>query len=286
MAGLTLLWALFLARPTCLSAQLLHAAEGRAPSFEVVTIKPADPGEANRSYKISPGYFSARHATFIDLLKFAYEVKAENQIVGAPDWTTKELFDVEGKAGPAIADQFRDLPPERKMEPTRLMVQSMLAERFKLRASFKSKDLTAYALVVAKGRPKLKHSTEPSTAGAENSANPRSADVPHAPTLYMTDEHHLTGTNAPINMLIGWLEHRPELEGRVIVDETDLHGGYDFVLDGVQEVPQSPAAGPIPTDEAPSIFTILQEQLGLRLVPRKEAVEVLVIDGVEHPSPN
>lgn len=287
MAGGTAIWVLCLAGPTTTSAQLLHPAEGREPSFEVVTIKPADPGETNRSYKISPGYFTARHATFIDLLKFAYEVKAESQIVGAPDWTTKELFDVEAKAGAKIADQFRDLPPERKIEPTRFMVQSMLAERFHLRTSFKSKDLPAYALVVGKGGTKLKHQTDsPAATGAETSAIPRSPDVPHAPTLYMTDAHHLTGTNAPINMLIGWLEHRPELEGRVIVDETDVHGGYNFVLDGVQEIPRSSAAGPIPADEGASIFTILQEQLGLRLVPRKESVEVLVIDGVEHPSPN
>ncbi|MBW8869657.1 MAG: TIGR03435 family protein, partial [Acidobacteriales bacterium] len=185
----------------------------------MVTIKPADPAETDRSYKISPGYFSARHATFTDLLKFAYEVKSENQIIGAPDWTTKELFDVEAKAGATIADQFKDLPPERKIEPTRLMVQSMLAERFHLITSFKSKDLPAYALVIAKRGPKLKHQTvSPSPTGAENSASSRSPDVPHAPTLYMTDAHRLTGTNAPMNMLIGWLEHRPELEGRVIVD--------------------------------------------------------------------
>jgi len=287
VAGGTALLALCIANPRCMPAQLLHAAEGKAPSFEVVTIKPADPEETTRSFKLSPGYFNARHVTLIDLLNFAYEVKTVNQIVGAPDWTSKELFDIEAKAGAKIADQFRDLPPERKMEPTRLMVQSMLAERFHLRTSFKSKELPAYALVVAKGGTRLKQETNnPAPNSSESSANPHSSDVPHAPTLYMTDAHHLTGTNAPINMLIGWLEHRPELDGRVIVDETDLQGGYDFVLDGVQEVSQIPAAGPVPADEGASIFTILQEQLGLRLVPRKEPVEVLAIEGVEHPSPN
>jgi uncharacterized protein (TIGR03435 family) len=287
IVGATAFLALCLAKPASTSAQLLHATEGRQPSFEVVTIKPADPGETTRSFKISPGYFNARHASLIDLLKFAYEVKAENQVIGAPDWTTKELFDIEAKAGSKIADEFRDLPPERKMEPTRLMVQSMLAERFHLRTSFKAKDLPAYALVVAKGGTKLKQETNsPARTGVDNSATPHSPDVPHAPTLYMTDAHHLTGTNAPIDMLIGWLEHRPELDGRVIVDETGLHGGYDFVLDGVQEISQSPAAGPVPTDEGASIFTILREQLGLRLMPRKEHVEVLVIDDVEQPSPN
>lgn len=287
MTAATALWAICLADPLPASAQLLHGAEGRSPSFEVVTIKPADPGEINRSYKISPGYFNARHATFIDLLKFAYEVKSENQIIGAPSWASKELFDVEAKAGATIADQFRDLPAERKMEPPRLMVQSMLAERFHLKTSFKSKELPAYALVVAKGGPKLKHPTEGTVpTGADGSAAVRAADVPRAPTLYMTDARHLTGTNAPINMLIGWLEHRPELDGRVIVDETNLRGGYDFVLDGVQEISQPREPGPVATDEGTSIFTLLQEQLGLRLVPRKEPVEVLVIEGVEHPSPN
>lgn len=287
VAGAIALWAICLTKPSSMLAQLLHAAEGPQPSFEVVTIKPADPGETKRSFKISPGYFNARHASFIDLLKFAYEVKAENQVVGAPDWATEELFDVEAKAGAKIADQFQDLPPERKMEPTRLMVQSMLAERFHLRTSFKSKELPAYALVVAKGGTTLKHQSEAvAPTGAEVSAAPRSTEVPHAPNLYMTDAHHLTGVNVPINMLIGWLEHRPELDGRVIVDQTDLHGGYDFVLDGVQELSQMPNTGPIPSDEGASIFTILREQLGLQLVPRREPVEVLVIDSVEQPSPN
>ena len=287
MAGAAALLALCIVNSRFVSAQLLHAAAGNAPSFEVVTIKPADPGATNRSFKISPGYLNVRRATFIDLLKFAYDVKAENQIVGAPEWTSKEIFDVEAKAGAAIADQFRDLPPERKMEPTRLMVQTMLADRFHLKASFKSKDLPSYALVTAKGGAKLKHPADsPSQAGAESSDNQHSPDVPHAPTLYMTDAHHLTGTNAPVNMLIGWLEHRPELEGRVIVDETDLQGGYDFVLDGVQESAQMPNAGPISTEAGPSIFTTLQEQLGLRLVPRKESIEVIVVDSVEQPSPN
>ena len=276
---------LCLATPAVVSAQLLHPTDGPAPSFEVVTIKPADPGETNRSFKISPGYFNARRVTLIDLLKFAYEVKTESQIVAAPDWTSKEFFNIEAKAGVKVADEFRDLPPERKMEPTRLMVQSMLSDRFHLRTSFKSKELAAYALVVAKGGTKLKRETGgPSPADA--SAVPRSPDMPHAPTLYMTDAHHLTGTNAPMNMLIGWLEHRPELDGRVIVDETGLRGGYDFVLDGVQESSQQASTAPISPDEGVSIFTILREQLGLQLVPRKEPVEVLVIDDVQQPSPN
>jgi len=278
--------ALGLANATLVYAQLLHATGG-APSFEVSTIKPANPAETHLAYSLSPGFFKANHASLIDLLKFAYEVKSNDQIVGGPDWMTKKFFDIEAKVGTNQAEQFRTLPPERKMEPTRLMVQSMLAERFQLRRSFKLKDLPVYALVVAKGGSKLKPEAVRDAAHSEPGSpiSEHSAEI-HVPTLEWTDAHQVTGKGTPINMLIGWLVFRPELGGRPVIDETGLIGGYNFVLEGLQQNPEPPSPGAPSTDQGASIFTILSEQLGLKLVPRKAPVEVLVIDHAEQPSEN
>lgn len=156
-----------------------------------------------------------------------------------------------------------------------------------MRRSFKLKDLPVYALVIAKGGPKLKpedmHSAARPASGSPV-AQP-SAEI-HVPTLEWTDAHQVTGKGTPINMLIGWLVFRPELGGRPVIDETGLKGGYDFVLEGVQQDPEPPSSGAPQTDEGASIFTILQEQLGLKLVPRNAPVEVLVIDHAEQPSQN
>ena len=271
----------------------MHAPDGPAPSFEVATIKPAKPEETHLAFRLSPAYFNAGHASLKDLLKFAYDVKSDAQIIGGPPWMANQFFDIEAKAGAHEAEEFRDLPAERKMNPTRLMVQSMLAERFRMTASFKVEDLPAYALVIAKGGPKLKPVGEylipapgavPPAPPAPGAQRP---DGLRLPTFTATGAHQLTGKGAPINMLVGWLVFQPELGGRAVVDETGLHGSYDFVLDGVNLGPPQPSvAGAPPADEEPSIFTILQEQLGLKLEPRKAPVEVLVIDHVEQPSAN
>jgi uncharacterized protein (TIGR03435 family) len=270
--------------------RLVHAESGAVPAFDVATIKPAAPGETSLSFKLSPAYFRASHASLLDLLRFAYQVRSNDQIVG-PAWMTKEFFDVDAKAAASEAEQFRDLPPERKMEPTRVMVQLMLAERFQMESGFKMKNLPVYALVIAKGGPKLKPGegvVHGSSMQAGSAANPSAQNAPklYVPTLYLTGAHQLTGTGAPIDMLVGWLVNQPELGGRIVVDETVLRGGYDFVLDGVRGPQQPMSAGTLQTDEEPSIFTILQEQLGLKLVPRKAPVEVVVINHVEEPSAN
>jgi bla regulator protein blaR1 len=118
--------------------------------------------------------------------------------------------------------------------------------------------------------------------------------MPKLPRL-MGGEGHLTAGAVSMIFLTDWLYRQPEMEGRVIVDETGLKGYYDFELNWTPDESHAPSpnetgggqgsADAAPRD-GPSIFTAFQEQLGLKLVPNKAPVEVLIIDHVEKPSPD
>ena len=104
--------------------------------------------------------------------------------------------------------------------------------------------------------------------------------------LCQTASHQVTAKDAPMAMLVGWLSRQPEVD-KLVIDETGLRGKYDFVLNGVADGPGPPpdAAGPL-EDALPSLFTVLPEQLGLRLKLTKVPMQVLVIDRAELPSAN
>jgi uncharacterized protein (TIGR03435 family) len=176
--------------------------------------------------------------------------------------------------------------PDAKFEQFRLMVQSLLEDRFKLKVSTCMKELPVYALVVAKNGPHL----TPAHVAPE-------AVMKHMPTLAGWSTGELKTGAVSMRMFTSFLSGRPETGGRVVVDATSLTGSYDFTLnwtpDDVHSAqvnggdPGMVAASPSPPESsAPSFLTALQEQLGLKLESRKAPVEVLVIDHVEEPTPN
>jgi len=263
------------------SGQLLHATVTPLPSFEVATIKPSkDPGV---QIGMSAANFSMK-GSLKDLIKYGYDIKSDEQLVGGPSWMNTEFFDVHAKAADADIKSVNKLNWQRQIDQTRLMVQSLLADRFQLRASIQNRELQVYALVVAKGGPKLKQ--------VELSPFPPPGTLPppgaHLPRLGPTGPGQITATAWPMSEMPFWLSNFLEIGNHLVVDQTGLTGNYDFVLNGVSAFPQHPGAGAAaPEGEATtSIFTALQEQLGLKLEPRKAVVEVLVIESVEKPSEN
>jgi uncharacterized protein (TIGR03435 family) len=142
------------------------------------------------------------------------------------------------------------------------MLQTLLTERFKLTASHHPRELTVYALVIAKGGPKLRVTGTPR---------------PTEPHLEGTFLMAMTQDDVPVSALAIFLSSH---FGRTVIDGTGLTGRYDISF-----------AVPIPEDHAPeaadsSVFTALEDQLGLKLVSRKEVVDTIVIDHLEHPSDN
>ncbi len=263
-----------------LHAPLLHAqAPGTNQQFEVASIKPNTSGENNHSIRIKPGgRMVASNASLWALITAAYQVQ-DYQISGGPPWLKSANFDIDAR-GPVkpntpIDDQISQ------------MSQALLADRFQLRLHREAREMPIYALLVAKNGPKL----VPALGG--NCFDPRAGIPPPTPDArpcggFNMNRDTMLGSGVPMARMALALSR---IVGRPVVDKTGLMGTFDVTLRWTPDETQAflasaqPAAAP-PDTSGPSIFTALQEQLGLRLESQKGPVEVLVIDSAQLPSAN
>jgi bla regulator protein BlaR1 len=245
------------------SACMLLSASAGAQSFEVASIKPSPPASPDRliSGFQTPGggRFNAISASLRMLIIFAYNVK-DFQVSGGPGWANSESYDIVAKAdGNAARPQLR------------LMLQALLKDRFKLVLRHETKDAPVYELVVAKGGSKIQE------------------DTTSRQRIAMTGPGKVIAQKAPLALFAEFLG---TLAGRPIVDKTGLPGTYGFKLEWTPDVGEAGLPGPArpdvapPDSNGPSLFTALQEQLGLRLQSAKGSVESLVIEGAEKPTEN
>lgn len=268
--------------------QILHTGSDR-PSFEVATIKPwkrmpspAAPPDGTsgpvKVMKVSPGGGGGQPTNRVHmilpaavLIASAYNLSAgsENRLVrGGPDWLGNDVdqYEVDGKIGDSLFAAMQKMTPAQQREQVALMEQSLLADRFKLKVHFETVEMPVYALIVAKGGSKLTPAEDGETSGLSSMGNGQGMKMTaKAVTLdQFVRSPLLTGS-----------------AGRLILEQTGMRGAYDFTLEWTPEgIAASDAA------DAPSLFTAIQEQLGLRLVPSKAPEEVIVIDHVEPPSAN
>jgi uncharacterized protein (TIGR03435 family) len=196
----------------------------------------------------------------------AYELPLHDQIIGLPNWADSETYDMEGKVSGERAPAFRKLLPMQRNP----MLQSVLADRFHMACHFETRTLPAYALVVAKGGPKLTEVEPVILPGG-----------PKDPGGVSTQRNIIAATAAPISLLLTVLQQRL---GRAVVDRTGLSGRYTFKLNWTPDSASAPNA-PDP-NSGPSIFTAVHEQLGLKLEGTRAPVQVLVVDHVERPAEN
>jgi uncharacterized protein (TIGR03435 family) len=274
-----------------IQAQSAQTASAPTPSFEVATVKPNKPdasGQLRVGIGFEPGRFVAMAVTLKQLIALAYNVR-DMQVSGGPSWVDSERFDVNAKEEDADAAALEKLPPEQRSEQLRLRVQSLLADRFKLTLRHETKDFPIYALVVAKNGPKLQESKPGGTAIKGPDGRPAGGQQ-----MMRMGPGELNAQGIPMESLARLLSQQL---GRTVVDKTGLKGNYDFTLQWapeqgraamIQGPPPGPGtvAAPPPESSGPSIFTAIQEQLGLKLESQKGPVENLVIDHVEKPSAN
>jgi bla regulator protein blaR1 len=242
-----------------------------------------------------PGGFTVTGATTKDLIRFAYDrgfnTLREFQILGGASWINSEKYYIDAKVD-SLAEEIPKLPRDQGLEQIKLRVRSLLADRFKLRLSHETKELPVYALVIAKNGPKLQEAKPDQTY----TPVPRGPDGRENPYMYW-GKGQLIGEAIPIETLVLMLSE--ELNCTVL-DRTGLKGIYNITLQWTPDQSQAEflskhkwpedgklGTGSVPPAESsrPSLFTAIQEQLGLKLESQKgEAVEVLVIDHVERPS--
>jgi uncharacterized protein (TIGR03435 family) len=244
------------------------------PSYDVASIKPAKPGdESTLLFRL--GAFTVKGMTLKSLIKEAYGIE-DDQISGAPKWVGSQTYDIEAKVDGADAATLEKLSDDQ----SKLMFQSFLRERFQLKVHSETKELPVLALVVAKGGPKLQPA-KPGDTYPDGIKGPDGKPAGHA-GMMMWGRGRLTGQGIPIGNLVPPLTQ--EL-GRIVQDKTGLTGKYDIELRWTTDdaAPDSRSASDSP---GPSIFTAMQEQLGLKLESQKAPVEVLLIDHVEQPPAN
>jgi uncharacterized protein (TIGR03435 family) len=275
-------------------------APSEKPSFEIASVKANKSGDGRMMFGLQPGGgMTATNVPLRELIRFAYEVQ-DFQIVGAPGWTESERFDVVAKA---VVDRPADaqiaLPGPRE----RQMMQSLLADRFKLTLHNDTRPLPIYALVLARSDGKLGPQLKPSAAdcaairgrgpGGPGGPAGRGPMGPPAPGErpqcgMMMRPGGIVAGGMPLADFIRTLSM---FLRRVVVDRTNLQGNYDIDLtwtpDQMPPGPPPPGVQLPPIDpNGPSIFTAVQEQLGLKLESQTGPVDVLVIDRVERPSEN
>jgi uncharacterized protein (TIGR03435 family) len=273
-------------------AQSAQTTGAPLPSFEVASIKPNKPdssGQLRVGIGFEPGRFIATAVTLKQLIALAYNVR-DMQVAGGPSWIDSERYDIDAKEEDADVGALQKLPPDQRKEQLRLRVQSLLAERFKLKLRHESKEFPVYDMVIAKSGPKLQESKLGDTGIKGPDGRPAGGAQ-----MMRTGPGELTGQGLPMESLARLLSQQL---GREVLDHTGLKGNYDFTLKWTPE--QSPSAmaigpeggkpatdsAPPPDSSGPSIFTAIQEQLGLKLESSKGPVDYLVIDHVERPSEN
>jgi uncharacterized protein (TIGR03435 family) len=235
------------------------------PSFEAASVKPSPPAGAGRGpgrvVRGGPGSTDPGLATFTNidlfsLMTMAYDVKPYQ--ISGPDWLHTARFDITAK-----------IPPGTSRPQYRLMLQDLLVQRFKLALHREKKEMPGYELVVGKNGPKFKESAEDPAAVDEGLQPPLAIGSP-------------PGYNGPLSVQFSKfsMERLADLVssslGQPVTDATGFTGKYDiklrYTLNGL------PADAP---NAEPSIFDALQEQLGLKLVPKKGPVDILAIDHAE-----
>jgi len=235
-----------------------------APAFEVASIKPSQPDQPGMGMSTARGRLLLRNVTLKFCIEAAYKLQ-DFQLSGGPKWLDSDHYDIEGKT--ATAASFDELIG---------MLKTLLADRFQLQFHRETGMAPGYALVVARGGPKLKD--------AETAA----------PGGLGMGRGMVNGRSQPVS---GLAEALSRTLGRPVVDETELKGKYDFRMtwtpSDTEPVMQKPGAMPSDPAEAraadntgPSVFAAIQEQLGLKLEARRVPVEVVLVDRAEKPSQN
>ena len=235
-------------------AAIPHFARTQVLVFDAATVKPNNSGTGSSSTQSTNGLLRITNQTLLRMIQYAYNVR-DFQISGGPAWVRSDRYDVTAKPDGSVRDQ-----------QMKEMLQALLAERFQLQFHRQTQEGPIYALLIGKNGPKLQPAPESDNSGISSNSN--------------AIKTILKGNHATMEELAASLGNRV---GRPVIDKTGMSGKFDFELSWVADLTvHTGATDPgIPDVSGPSIFTALQEQLGLQLVPKKVPVEFIIVDHVE-----
>jgi uncharacterized protein (TIGR03435 family) len=220
--------------------------------FEAASIHPANE-DGDHDLDTDKGLFRTHNLTLKRLIAAAWEVDTA-QVLGGPNWIDSDSYDVTARVPSEFAQQTREKVPQ--------MIQSLLADRFQLVIHREPRQVSGYALTVAKKGPKMERAKEDGEA-----SNTASSDT------------YLTAKNVTMEAFARRLSRNRDI-GKLVVDKTGLTGGFNFELEWMPQPLESPS------DDRTSIFTALQEQLGLKLESARVTTQAVVVDRAEKPGSN
>jgi uncharacterized protein (TIGR03435 family) len=227
------------------------------PDWEVATVKQGNPDDNNSGFQIKGRRVVIERKTVEDMLIVGYGMN-KRQVEGAPGWMGSERWDVEG---------VPDVPGEPSLKQLESLVRKILTERFGLTMHMVKREMGVYSITVAKGGPKLEKSAGDPDGLPDDSDNENGGQR----SMRMTN-----ATMGDFALLMKFFLDRP------VMDQTGLAGRYDFMLKWTFDDSRVPTDG----TAAPSLFTAVQEQMGLKIEPVKAMTDVMVIDKLERPSAN
>ena len=299
-----------------LSVTPFHAqgsASTKPLTYDVVSIKPNKTGGGNMMINFGTDRYTSTNSTMEFMLRMAYHVETEEQLVGLPGWAASTHFDVEAKMDEETVAALKKMSKDEAQELRRQMIRAMLEDRFKLKAHMEKRELPIYNLVLAKGGTKLM-ATDPDKV-YENAPKGPDGQPRKGGGMMMIGNGVLNGQGVPLSNLTSFLSQRLH---RQVFDKTGLKAMYDMSLQWTDEnsgprgdngAPPVAAAGgaqasltrapaavegpngvmmkmPKAMADAPSLAVALDEQLGLKLEATRGPVDTVVVEHLEQPTEN
>lgn len=283
---------LLLAIASCACAQAPQELLRLPYRFEVASVHSAGSNGMVNMVRLSfdADSYSATNATIQMLIKDAYGIGDKQLVMSAPSKNTT-LYDIEAKVDSDTMDALSKMSSDELKAAHQQMLRALLTERFKLSTHWDEKELAVYSLEIAKGGPKL-HEAKPGEAYTSGMKDRNGNLVGPRMMLSRLGGGQISGQGVSLDVFVAQLSGQLH---ELIIDKTGLKGTYDFNLQWTPDHDPSPVSDAADhnasgadsaNDFGPSLFTAVQEQLGLKLLPTSGPVKVLVVDHLEHPSEN
>lgn len=264
------------------------AAPVAPPAWDVSIIKPSSPDARGSMIQLTADGVKITNVPLWTTVREAFGLN-DDHLFGGPGWAKTSFFDIEAKVAPEDAPKLKALNAAQR----RQMMVALIEERFGLKYHHETRDLPMYELVVAKGGVRMQASKPDPDPGEGPPEAPGQSPKPSNHMLMMHGRGHIESTGTGISGLARLLSGQL---GRTVVDKTGLTGDFDYKLDWTPDDAQpqmlksgNPAPGDNPSSQdaaGPSLFTAVEEQLGLKLESTKGPSDVIVIDELEQPTAN
>jgi len=263
--------------------------------YEIVSVKPSNPensGKPGTGTLNAPDGYVAKNTPLFILIDYAFGILNDEQLVGVTDKIFREEFDVDAKMDSSVADAFQKLTQDERKAARQQMLQSLLADRFRLVYHRETRELSVYNLVIAKGGLKMK---EAKPGDTYPDGLKRADGSPATGVTNLTANASGISMTAQAVPMLSIVQYISREVRRIVVDKTGLTATFDFKMQYMPDAYHAPSGGDASSSASPmmasdpagtSIFTTVQEQLGLKLEAVKAPIEVVVIDHLERPSGN